>query len=240
MNELSHKNIMKNILKLFFLFAIIAFINCSTTPTAFVVISPNYDSTQVQRVALIGFVDYPGIVGSGEITASIFEKYLLISGYTVVERRQVNEILKEQALQLSGALEQSTLRKIGRLLNVDALVIGSINDYTDPREQTVMVDIPLAHSTPIYGKVETVQKKGDTTIKTTENVITGYNFSTSSRIVPRVEQIPAHVGLSVRLVNIETSEVLWSASATAEGEFLSEATEIASSQIMQMLSGKLP
>lgn len=233
------RNILQSMIKLIFLIIVIISVACSRTQEAFVVVSPRYDSLQVKRVALIGFVDYPGTVGSGEVTAGIFEKYLLLGGYTLVERRQVNEILKEQALQVSGVLEPSTLRKIGRLLDVNALVIGSINDYTNPREQTVMVNVPLQHSTPVYGEVETTHKTGSTTVKTTQKVITGYNYFTTSRIMPQVEQIPAHVGLSVRLVDVETGEVLWSASSTAEGQYLSVATEKASSQIMEVISSEI-
>ncbi|MBU1078744.1 MAG: CsgG/HfaB family protein [Spirochaetes bacterium] len=241
MNRAFNRNQIQTGFKLLFLFILAVFITgCSKTPQAFVVISPRYDPAQVQRVALIGFVNYPGIEGSGEVTASIFEKYLLSGGYTLVERRQVSEILKEQALQVSGALEQSTLRKIGRLLGVNALVIGSINDFNDPREQTVLVDMPLEHSSPVYGEVETTHKDGDTTVRTKQKVITGYNFSRTSRIVPQLQQVPAHVGLSARLVDVETGEVLWSASASAQGDFLSEATEKASAQIMKAVAEKLP
>lgn len=241
MSRLSGKSLMQTGLKLLFLYTVIVLItSCSRTPRAFVVVSPRYDQVQVQRVALIGFVDYPGIEGSGEVTSSIFEKYLLSSGYTLVERRQVSEILKEQSLQVSGVLEQPTMRQIGRLLGVNALVIGSINDFNDPREQTVLVDMPIGHSSPIYGEVETTHKVGDTTVKTKRKIITGYDFYNSSRIVPQVQQIPAHVGLSLRLVHVETGEVLWSASASAKGDFLSEATEKASAQIMEAVSSELP
>ncbi len=241
MSRLSGKNLIQTGLILLFLYTVIVLITgCSGTPRAFVVVSPRYDPDQVQRVALIGFIDYPGIEGSGEVTASIFEKYLLSGGYTLVERRQVSEILKEQALQVSGVFEQSVLRQIGRLLGVNALVIGSINDFNDLREQTVLVDMPLEHSSPVYGEVETTHTYGDTTVKTKQKIITGYDFSSSSRIVPQVQQIPAHVAISIRLVHVETGEVLWSASSSAEGNFLSEATEKASAQIMEAVTGKLP
>lgn len=215
---------------------------CGKTPEAFVVVSPHYKTEEVRRVALISFADYPGMSGSGEAAAGIFEKYLLGSGYRIVERRAVNEILKEQAFQASGVPDPATLKKLGRLLGVQALVIGNIGEYKEPGEHTVMVQALMQHTTPVYGEVETTQKNGDTTIKTTQKVITSYNHAYTSKLVPRTEAIPARAALSARLVDAETGEVLWSASASSEGDYLSEAVENSSALIMeavlQKLSGK--
>ncbi len=230
---------MNKIIKLFPILLLLLFMRCATTPPSSVMISPHYNATQIQHVALIGFTDYPGMIGSGEITASIFEKYLFLTGYRLVERRQVSEILKEQAFQTSGTLNKATLQKLGHILGVNALVFGSIDDFNNPREQTVMVSIPQQHSSPIYGQVETIHKNGDTIVKTTQNVVTGYNYSYSSQMVPQEQTVPAHVGISVRLVDVETGEVLWSASGSGNGSFLNEATENASSQVMEAIKKQL-
>lgn len=214
-----------------------ALAGCATPAMVFV--SRNYKPNQVHRVALMGFEDYPGTSGSGEVVASTFEKYLLLGDYSLVERRQVKGIIKEQSLQLSGAVSPATIRKLGQLLGVDALVFGNVTDFRNMREHTVMVDISQEHSTPVYGKVVTTQKSGDTTIKTVQNIVTGYDYYETNQIVPEVQTVPAHVGISVRLVDVQSGEVLWSASASSDSSDLSGATEEASSKIMEAVTKQL-
>ncbi|MCX5788544.1 MAG: hypothetical protein NTX64_08615 [Elusimicrobia bacterium] len=206
---------------------------------AVVLMSPAYDASRVQRVALISFTDYPGMPGSGDVAAGTFDKYLLLGNYSLVERQQVSDILKEKSFQVSGAVNPATAHKLGPLLGVDALVFGPVTDFSSSRAHPVLVNIPQEHSEPIYGQVETVQKTGQTTIRTVQDVVTGYSYSQSSQIVPETQTVPAHVGMSVRLVSVDTGEVLWSASGSGSADDLGQAAEEASSQIMQAVAKRL-
>lgn len=210
---------------------------CSSPGVVFM--SRGYNPAQTRRVALLNFADYPGAPGSGEIAAGIFEKYLLWADYNLIERRHVTQILKEQSLNVSGAMDQSTIRNIGRIIGVDAVAFGTLTDFSHNREQTVMVDIPQQQSEPVYGQVVTVQQSGGGTVSTTQNVITGYTTRQTSRVVPEVRTFPAKVGMAVRLVDVQTSEVLWSASTFTDGSSLTTATEEASSKIMLAVVNQL-
>ena len=202
-------------------------------------VSPDYDASRVHRVALVGITDYPGMPGSGDVAAGTFDKYLLLGGYNLVERQQVSEILKEQSFQVSGVVSPATAHKLGSLLGVDALAFGAITDFSSPRDQTVLVDMPQEHSEPIYGQIETVQRSGGSTVRTVQDVVTGYAYSQTSQIVPETQTVPAHVGLSVRLVSVDNGEVLWSASGSGSADDLGQAAEEASSQIMQAVAKRL-
>ncbi len=46
--------------------------------------------------------------------------------YIVIERNQINEILKEQRLGLSGAIDESTAAKVGAILGLDAIILGDV------------------------------------------------------------------------------------------------------------------
>ena len=208
-------------------------------PPAVVFISPSYNGGKIRRVAVLNMTDYPDSPGSGSIVASTFEKYLLWGGYNLVERRQVRDVLKEQALTLSRAADPSAIRNIGKILGVDAVVLGDVTEFTNAREHTVMVDIPQEQTDPIYGQVVTVQRQGDTMVKTVQNVVTGYNVTRTSQVVPETQTFPAHVAMSVRLVDVQTGEVLWSSSGSGEGVDLGSASENASSKIMQALVKRL-
>lgn len=49
-----------------------------------------------------------------------------LGSYTIVERRKVEAVLQEQNLGNQGRLDRDTAAKLGRILGVDSLVIGSI------------------------------------------------------------------------------------------------------------------
>src|SRR4051812_35417646 len=80
---------------------------CACATPAVVVVSRTYDPARIQRVTLASFADFPGAPGSGAIAADTFEKYLLVAGYRLVERRQAAQILKEHAFTLAGGADAS-------------------------------------------------------------------------------------------------------------------------------------
>lgn len=221
------------------LFALIAAGLCACATPASVVVSRSYDPARVQRVTLASFADFPNVPGSGAIGADTFEKYLLLAGYRLVERRQAAQILAEHRFTLSGGADASRLSAAGKLLGVDAIAIGSVTDYTGPRDQTVMVDMPQEQTDPIYGQIETTKRSGDTRIHTVQNVVTGYQTTMTSQIVPTTQTVPAHAAVNVRLVDVNDGEVLWSASASANGEDLPAALEEASANAMRAVAKKL-
>ncbi|MDE2492187.1 MAG: hypothetical protein KGM24_15170 [Elusimicrobia bacterium] len=183
---------------------------CATT--ASVVVSSSYDPARVRTVALEGFADYPGAPGTGEIAAAAFEKYLLAAGYRVVD-----------ASGASGA---------------DAVVSGAVTAYSPPGAQTVMVDVPQEQTDPVYGRVISTTRSKDTRTTTISNVVTGYATTTTSQWVPSVQAVPANFGLSARLVDA-SGEVLWSATASAQGEDESAAADEASREAMDAVSARL-
>ncbi|MDE2143131.1 MAG: hypothetical protein KGJ84_12045 [Elusimicrobia bacterium] len=211
----------------------------SCAPAAVVVVSSAYDPAVTRRVALVSFDDYPGTPGSGEIAAGIFDKYLLLGGYRLMERRQVVQVLREHAFELSGSFDRNQVRALGKLLGVDALAFGSLTDFTDARQQTSLVDMPLENTNPIYGQVVTVQKNRGTRVTTIQNVVTGYSTTRTSAVMPQTMTLPAHVGLSMRLVDARTAEVLWSASASSSGSDLPSAAEEAAASAMRAVAAQL-
>lgn len=56
----------------------------------------------------------------------IVHELLLIGKLSVVERSKIEKVLNEQALNYSGAVKHDMALKIGRLLSVEAIVVGTI------------------------------------------------------------------------------------------------------------------
>jgi len=49
-------------------------------------------------------------------------------GYEIVERRQLNKVLRQLKLSSSGLLDPKSMKAVGKILNVDAIVTGSLTD----------------------------------------------------------------------------------------------------------------
>jgi len=66
--------------------------------------------------------------GWGASLAEMLSTALINSGnYRLVERKQLQKILEEQALGQSGALDAETAVVVGKIMSIDAIVVGSIS-----------------------------------------------------------------------------------------------------------------
>jgi hypothetical protein len=213
----------------------LALLCAACAPPALVMLNAHYNPAKYQKVALFDFEDHPSMVGSGKIVAGIFEKYLFLSKYSLVERRQVEATLNQMGLQASDNLDLFTLRTVGAKLGVDALIFGQVTDFTDTSDKTVVEDMTLEQSSPLYARVETIQNGQNGIVKTKQDVITGYAVSSVDQPVQQTETVEAHVGLTIRMVDVNTGEVLWSASSSGSGPHLNDATELVSDQIIRAL-----
>jgi len=55
--------------------------------------------------------------------------------YDVIERDQLEKIMKEQRLSLSGALDEASAAEVGKLLGLDVMILGNVS-YTDNEERS--------------------------------------------------------------------------------------------------------
>lgn len=82
------------------------------------------------KIALVEFANIDnkknelGSFISEELTTRLFKT----KRFSVVERQLISRVLEEQRLNLTGAIDDSTARKIGKILGVDAICTGTISD----------------------------------------------------------------------------------------------------------------
>jgi len=103
-------------------------------------VAPAAATSSRRRVAVLDF-DYgtvhsyvTGIMGSdvdiGKGVAIMLVSKLAQNGaYTVMERAQLDRVLNEQNFQQDSRADVSSAAKLGRLLGVDAIIIGSITQF---------------------------------------------------------------------------------------------------------------
>jgi TolB-like protein len=189
---------MKRFLALLFL-CFFFFTGC--TPKT--VISATYDFDQVQRIGIMSFENrYAALRG----VENLFAKYLISSGFKVVERAQLESVLKEHNVSVSGYLSPETTRQIGRILGVDLLLIGEVSSYTPARTELTMTETRRTESRPVYTQ-DVMQLPDGTYVGYTRNVGTRVSHSTDVR--PTEYTINAQVGIIAKLVDVETAEIVW-------------------------------
>lgn len=81
-----------------------------------------------KTIAVAGFSYADGRASSdGRVVAErITTELIKHGGLKVVERREIEKVLGELKLQLSGQMDQDSVKKIGKMLGADLLVIGTI------------------------------------------------------------------------------------------------------------------
>ena len=76
--------------------------------------------------------------------------------YEVIERSRLDQVLKEQNLQVSGVIDDNQAVEIGQLLGLDALVLGSLSySYKDEKDYSKFTD-KKGNTTYTYSIVRTV------------------------------------------------------------------------------------
>ena len=156
-----------------------------------IVLKPGYNFSGIKRVAVLEFKDASYYPNSGAMAADLFVKYLIKTGYNVVERDELESLLKERQLSLSGLLDNTEQAKEFRKLSgIDAIITGSVPTLVPERHYYV-------EGNPRY--------------------------------------IAAQVGITCRMISIETGEVLWAGSNTYDAMSTQTAFEYLISSLVRQL-----
>ena len=108
-------------------------IGCTTYVTTEYIIPAK--ETEVIKYNKVAVMDFTG--RQGDNYRSQFEallQNLKFKGkpiYEIIDRANIETILKEQAFQLSGIVDEETAVKIGKMVGVDAIWTGSVKEETD-------------------------------------------------------------------------------------------------------------
>jgi curli biogenesis system outer membrane secretion channel CsgG len=153
---------------------------------------------QKKRVAVLNF-DYATVnttvsavfgtntdVGKG-ISDLLVDRLVQSGKYSVIERKALDKVLAEQNFSNSDRADPASAAKIGRLLGVDAIIIGSITQFGNDDKKTDLGGGALGGITGRFG-------------------VSGIKRSKASAVV----------GLSARMINTDTGEILTTASAKGE------------------------
>ncbi|MBI3297041.1 MAG: hypothetical protein HYZ75_02675 [Elusimicrobia bacterium] len=201
---------------------------CRTTDA----VNKSYDLSKVKRIGVLAF-DYGSYPRFG--AEDIFAKHLLEKGYRLIERSRLEAVMGELKLGAAGVLSPDGAKAVGKVLGVDAVVMGQITAYEPERKTLVMVDSHTAHDEPIFKQFMERGPKGKMREVTRQ---VGVNTTRETKQIPFMMPVEAAVGLAVKLVDIESGEVVWAGSDTNEGVNGPLATEGIAARLVKGLAKK--
>jgi curli biogenesis system outer membrane secretion channel CsgG len=173
------------------LFLVLA--GCATPEVA---VNSHADFSRIHRVAAATF----GGAG-GDIASDLLTQDLLQHGADVVERQRLDAVLQEQNMANQNILDPTTVKKIGKILGVDAIFVGTVG--TNVPSQSYLVTqsrhgVNVNGVTPVGGDLF---PEGPATGVPDSQVLTS----------------AAQVSLIARMVDVETGSILWSGRMSYEG-----------------------
>jgi hypothetical protein len=138
--------------KTLILFSLIIFISCAGTAPqdgsyADTFISKNFNRTKHDRLIVLPIQRQgKGVVKGYEYDLDLSDKYSLEFmklNFTVIDRSQLNLILKEKALDMAGFIDKGNYKELKNLLNADIVLIGSTNVQWVGPKTTYIEDTPF-------------------------------------------------------------------------------------------------
>jgi len=164
-----------------------------------------YDFGRVQRVGVIKFdssrVSFGPGYDPGSAVADEFVFQFINRGVRVIERSRIEQILREQSLWESGSIDPKTIKGLGKMLGVDALIMGTVTRYSPDRKERI------------------------------------YIRDTRGQIREEIFLVEAEVGISARMVDTETGEIIWAGNYSYDSFYIDSAIRQAVSAILNSLRG---
>jgi curli biogenesis system outer membrane secretion channel CsgG len=89
------------------------------------------------KLAVLSFAYTDGKASEGPVVVQERMTTLLAQnkGITLVERGLMEKVMGELKLEASGAMDEDTVQKLGKLLGADAVVTGTLNDVDDAKTE---------------------------------------------------------------------------------------------------------
>jgi hypothetical protein len=210
---------------------------CAGSPVS---MNPDYDFKQVKNVAVLGFEPAPRFPESASTFTVIFEKLLLQAGYRLVERQEVKKVLGEQNFSMSGAVDPKQAIELGRILGVDALILGSATLYNPHETGVRMVEIRTVTREPVIIKQAVQVNRGGKTVTEYVDVVGDYRETMEKSEQPQVYRIQAEAGAVVKMVDAKTGVIAWVGNTSEEGYDVQSASEMVGRRIVNSLKKVWP
>lgn len=130
-----------------------------------------------QKIAVIEFSDLDGkITEFGKfLSEELITRLFLSQKFNVVERQLLNKVLEEHKLNVTGLIDETTAKQLGKILQIDAICSGTITDLSNYLKVNARL---ISTETGSIFSVASVQIGKDKTIEKLMNVVSSAKSST--------------------------------------------------------------
>lgn len=195
---------MKIFSKVFLSVSMIAIGGCASVPKLPLSLQPQFSGEKVkltgsEQVAVLEFNGRSGDqAASTQIVNSLTTEFGKIKRFKLVERSQVDKLMQELSLGLTGIIETKDVQELGKMLMADMVITGDISrfeaktenfKYTYSSEKGQLFPLPPSPNGNIVG-VPSEERS--------------YN----------VQKYTAAVNFGVRMIKVATGEIIWSKQIT--------------------------
>ncbi|MBJ6723514.1 CsgG/HfaB family protein [Geomesophilobacter sediminis] len=150
----------------------------------------------MKRVAVLELKNCTASPDASEKVVGPFTAGLMETGrFDLVERNRIDKVIQELKLGMSGLVDTKTAKEAGRMLGADAVIVGEVTnyqvevkpfEYKYSRDKTDLMPLPPGEKTP--------------TIVTVPAETRTYT----------VDKYYVSVGFTLRMVAVESGEIVWS------------------------------
>jgi len=171
-----------------------------------------------KRVAVLPFENLTKI---DEATLLVTDEFNLQLGklgkFELVERIKIEELFKEQDFGKNKRIDEATAVKIGKMLGAHAVILGVITKYVPYGGYREVTQTQQLTSPPIIIEDSRHHEQEDEWDIFDTIIFIGAIVSVVGIIYLLFFQPSAEVGISVRMINVETGQYLWQARDTFKG-----------------------
>lgn len=207
-----------SLFRLFLLFSYLLWVNCATVRPYKITnyfLSPKISERKLKRIAVLPFENLTKEEKAGKIVQEEFSLQVgRLETFDLLERARIEELWREQDLDTLYRFDVTTAAKIGKMLGAEGVIFGSVtkfSPYPEPKEDTVKRGKEVEPSIVIVNDDNSAWKW----------LLIGILAITVVGLIIYLAVKPsppsAEVGVSVRLVDVGTGEILWQAKETFQG-----------------------
>ena len=147
----------------------------------------------IQRIAIMGLQNLTEEkVANEKISGLLSSEIMKLNRYSLIERIQLEKVMKELALGMSGVIRDDQIQQAGKLLGAQAIIVGEVTNYVHKVE-----NIPYEYESKGAGILPLPPEEEADIIVPSEK----HRYM--------VEKYFCAIGFNLRMVDIETGKIIW-------------------------------
>lgn len=164
----------------------------------------NQNKKEKDRVGVLRFIAKGGVsAAEADVVEELFRSELVEDGaWDILDRNNMNKILKEQSFQQSGCTENECAVKIGQLLNMQYMVYGNLMKIGESFFVSVgMVNVET-------GQIYKTAREKFTDINDVDTIVKNVVLSLGSKpAIPTIDSLPESTGQPTIMTTSKVPEV---------------------------------